>query len=71
MIYCGFAVITRKFSLQAFSPTTEELGTYKTTRRLDWILISEELRFVEYTVLPDLVSDHLASVAKIGWAIEY
>ena len=36
------------------------------TKRLDWILISEELRFADYGVLPQQVSDHLAVVATIA-----
>jgi endonuclease/exonuclease/phosphatase family metal-dependent hydrolase len=53
--------------LRAYRPAAQELGTYKGTKRLDWILISQELSFVDYTVLPDVVSDHLAVLATIGW----
>jgi len=60
-------VLARALDLQVFRPATQDLGTYKGSERLDWILISEDLRFVEYTVLPDIVSDHLAVVARIGW----
>lgn len=63
--------VAREFRLRAFMPTAEELGTYKSTKRLDWILISEELEFVDYAVLPDVVSDHFALVAKIGWAADH
>jgi endonuclease/exonuclease/phosphatase (EEP) superfamily protein YafD len=58
--------IVREFGLRAFTPTAE-LGTYKHTKRLDWILISKELEFIDYVVLPDVVSDHRALMAKIGW----
>lgn len=34
-------------------------------RRLDWILVSADLEFVGYEVLPDRVSDHLAVVAQV------
>lgn len=53
--------------LRAFEPETEGLGTYKSRdgKRLDWILISEELDFVDYRVLPDSVSDHLAVLARL------
>jgi endonuclease/exonuclease/phosphatase family metal-dependent hydrolase len=54
--------------LRAFSPEASELGTYKQTERIDWILISEELAFVDYAVLPDGVSDHRGLLARIGWA---
>lgn len=60
-------VLTQKLGLSAFMPTAQELGTYKGIKRLDWILISEDLTFSEYAVLPDIVSDHLAVVAKISW----
>jgi endonuclease/exonuclease/phosphatase family metal-dependent hydrolase len=33
--------------------------------RLDWILVSPELSFERYAVLPDVVSDHLAVVADL------
>jgi endonuclease/exonuclease/phosphatase (EEP) superfamily protein YafD len=54
--------------LRAFTPTSAEFGTYRRTKRLDWILISEELEFIDYVVLPDIVSDHRALLARIGWA---
>jgi endonuclease/exonuclease/phosphatase family metal-dependent hydrolase len=60
-------VLAEALNLRAFRPTADELATYKDTRRLDWILISKELDFIDYTVLPDIVSDHLAVVARIGW----
>jgi endonuclease/exonuclease/phosphatase family metal-dependent hydrolase len=53
--------------LSVFKPNMNGLYTYKEAKRLDWIMISPELRFVEYDVLPDIVSDHLAIIAKIGW----
>lgn len=52
--------------LRAHRPTANELGTYRRNeRRLDWILISEELEFGSYAVLPDVVSDHRAVVAEV------
>jgi endonuclease/exonuclease/phosphatase family metal-dependent hydrolase len=33
--------------------------------RLDWILISRELRFPQYEVLPERLSDHFATRATI------
>ena len=53
--------------LRAFMPMSRDLGTYQGSKRLDWILISNELTFIEYSVVPDVVSDHLAVVAKLGW----
>jgi endonuclease/exonuclease/phosphatase family metal-dependent hydrolase len=46
----------------------ENLPTYFTSgRRLDWVLISDELEFLSHAVLPDAISDHQAIVADIGW----
>lgn len=62
--------LARALDLRPFRPTTDGLGTYNGTSRLDWILISDELTFVDYAVLPQRVSDHLAVVARIGWQLE-
>jgi endonuclease/exonuclease/phosphatase family metal-dependent hydrolase len=52
--------------LQVYRPDATDLGTYKNgSKRLDWILISEELEFQQYAVLPDMVSDHKAVMAEI------
>ena len=55
--------------LQAFLPEQNGLGTYKGAmgKRLDWILISQELAFEAYEVLPDIVADHLAVFAEISY----
>jgi endonuclease/exonuclease/phosphatase family metal-dependent hydrolase len=60
-------VLAEALNLRAFRPTSDQFGTYEGSKRLDWILISKELNFIDYTVLPDIVSDHLAVVARIGW----
>jgi endonuclease/exonuclease/phosphatase family metal-dependent hydrolase len=57
--------LIRRSGLQAYRPEAVNLGTYG-SRRLDWILISADLEFVSYAVLPDEVSDHRAVVAEIG-----
>jgi len=59
--------IAREIGLRAFTPAAAEFATYKRARRLDWILVSEDLEFVDYAVLPDRVSDHRALFARIGW----
>ena len=51
--------------MSAFRPKTRDLPTYKSDRRYDWILITNELAYVSYQVLPDPVSDHRAIVAEI------
>ena len=55
--------------LRAFSPEREGLGTYKEPdgKRLDWILISQDLEFRDYRTLPDVVSDHYAVYAEIAY----
>ena len=56
--------------LHAYEPEADGLGTYKKTtgKRLDWILASEELVFLDYRVLPAIVADHFAVVAEFGYA---
>ena len=58
--------LAEQAGLRSYRPLAQDLGTYKESARLDWILISEGLTFREYTVVPDIVSDHLAVVARIG-----
>ena len=55
--------------LRAFEPDREDLGTYKkpTGSRLDWILISDDLEFELYKVLPEIVSDHFAVYAELNY----
>lgn len=53
--------------LQVYRPDAADLGTYHSNgRRLDWIMISNELEFKNYTVLADVVSDHSAVIAEVG-----
>ena len=54
-------------NLRAFYPERDGLGTYKKPdgKRLDWILISDDLEFQDYKVLPDVVADHFAVYAEI------
>ena len=59
--------LARALNLSTFRPIQPGLGTYKIDERLDWILISDDLDFIEHNVLPDVISDHLAVYAKIGW----
>lgn len=59
--------LAREADLRAYQPTAAGLSTYKDTGRLDWILISDELAFRDYAVLPDVVSDHLAVFARVGF----
>jgi len=61
--------LTQGLMLQAYEPEQPDMGTYRKAsgKRLDWILISQQLQFIDYAVLPDVVSDHNAIYAEIGF----
>ena len=63
----GVRRLAEALDLHAHEPAAEKLGTYKGVdgKRLDWILLSAELEFADYEVLPDVVSDHLAVSAAV------
>jgi len=59
-------LLARKLNLSAHQPESKGMATFKfTNKRLDWILISKELEFVEYKILPHNLSDHYGLQAKI------
>ena len=63
-------LLVSRLNLRAFDPQRAGLETYSTDalrRRIDWILISPELEFVDYRVWPDQLSDHLAVAAELRW----
>ncbi|HIG28713.1 MAG TPA: hypothetical protein EYQ50_13295 [Verrucomicrobiales bacterium] len=58
--------LTRKLKLKAYDPDNPSPKTFPLTgKRLDWILISEDLDFISYETLADPLSDHLAVIAEI------
>jgi len=57
--------LAEKAGMSVYDPGAIDLHTYNSSRRYDWILISNELAFVRYEVLPDIISDHLAVLAEI------
>ena len=60
--------LARDLGLKAYRPEAVSMGTFPSNgRRLDWILVSPEFSFVEYNVLPDIVSDHLAIGAVVAF----
>lgn len=60
--------LARRCDMHAYQPHATNLGTYPSSgRRLDWVLISGELEFLRYQVLPQRVSDHQAVVADIAY----
>lgn len=57
--------------LTAHAPLQEDIVTFpKLDRRLDWILVSSEFRFIDFDVLDDPVSDHRAIVAELALATD-
>ena len=59
--------LAERIGLHVYRPESNSLGTYRSgTRRFDWILISRQLEFVSFEVLPDILSDHAAVVAEIA-----
>ncbi len=60
--------LAEQAGLQVYAPDARDLGTYRDgSKRLDWILISKELEFLDYRVVADRVSDHRAVYAEIGF----
>ena len=58
--------LAERTGLHVYRPGAGDLATYhSSTKRLDWILISKQLEFVSFEVLPDVLSDHFAVVAEI------
>lgn len=51
--------------MSVYRHDADHLSTYNSKHRFDWILVSDELAFVSYRVLPDMVSDHLAVLAEV------
>lgn len=47
-----------------YKPEDKNYNTYK-VKRLDWILISKDLEFVNYRVLPETLSDHAMVLSEI------
>jgi endonuclease/exonuclease/phosphatase family metal-dependent hydrolase len=65
------ATLIGELDLRAYAPEADGMGTFPFhDRRLDWILISRELEFLEYRTLGDVVSDHRPVVACLRWATQ-
>ena len=47
-----------------YKPESSGHNTYG-NKRLDWVLITNELEFVDYRVLPDILSDHQMVITEI------
>ena len=62
-------VLAKCSNAQVFEPESINHGTYKKGKhRLDWALLSEDLQFEQYQVLPDIVSDHSAIVIEVTYS---
>lgn len=58
--------ISEALALTAWSPEETGLETFPAfSERLDWILVSPELSFRSYSVLPDPISDHRSVLAEV------
>ena len=60
-----------KAHLKVYQPDATNLQTYlKGGKRLDWILLSNELDFVSHEVLPNVISDHQVVVATVALKVD-
>ena len=57
--------LVKGLKLKAFEPRDAMPTSLATGHRLDWILISGDMDFVRYEVLPDRVSDHQPLLAEL------
>ena len=57
--------LAERADLHVYRPDADDLPTYSSTKRYDWILVSKQLEFVSLEVLPDILSDHSAVAAEI------
>lgn len=70
--YTGREASLRNFvndiNLNTYERGSMSMHTHKSwvpKRRLDWILTSNDIRFISYETVPDIISDHLAVYAKL------
>ena len=61
--------LVNEAGMQAFQPESGDHASYK-DKRLDWILISEQLEFTGHRVITEEVSDHRLVVAEVRWREE-
>lgn len=59
--------LAERAGLHVYQSEAGNFSTYRSSaRRFDWILISKQLEFVSFEVMPDILSDHYAVVAEIA-----
>lgn len=60
-------ILAEALNLHSYAPDDSSLVTFpKHTRRLDWILVSDEINFDSYQVIQTVVSDHLGIVSDMS-----
>jgi endonuclease/exonuclease/phosphatase family metal-dependent hydrolase len=64
-------LIAADLGLRAYRPEAEDLDSFpRLGRRLDWVLVSPELEFLDYRVLEAGVSDHRPVLADLRLSLE-
>ncbi|TNE46244.1 MAG: hypothetical protein EP343_24375 [Deltaproteobacteria bacterium] len=61
-------IFAKAMNLKAYQPANKQLYTHRFPRakRIDWIFISQGLRFVTYSVIPKEFTDHYPVMADIA-----
>lgn len=58
--------LAEKLELRAYRPEAADMPSFPTfNKRLDWVLLSPSLEFVEYRTLDDAISDHRGVLAVV------
>ena len=58
--------LAERFNLKAYQPASPRMDTFPLLgMRMDWVLISADLEFVTYKILPDVISDHYAVLCEV------
>ena len=60
--------LATKSRFVSYRPEALDYNSYK-SKRLDWILVTKDMEFVNYQVLPDVLSDHAMIVADIRFKV--
>jgi endonuclease/exonuclease/phosphatase family metal-dependent hydrolase len=67
----GVQRLARRLGLRAFRPGSGErtFPSFLPLGRIDWVLVSRELRILGHRTFNDPVTDHCGVVAELGWAL--
>ena len=59
-------VLMEDLNLRAYRPGAKNMITFpKSSKRLDWILVSPEFDFITYDIISDTISDHQGVIAEV------